>query len=118
MTKRDRIKAKFGGRCAYCGKELGHSFDIDHVEPIWRGRMPEEYQNHSEDNLFPACCRCNRRKSVLSLEEFRSELVKQVERVRRDSSGFRLAEDFGLVRATGAQVRFWFEEYQSEEAVS
>lgn len=118
MTKRERIKAKFGGRCAYCGKKLGQTFHVDHVKPVWRGRMPEEWQDHSENNLFPACPRCNRRKSVLDLEDFRTEMGKQVDRLRRDSAAFRLAEDFGLVKATGVQVRFWFEEYQGVEDAS
>ena len=45
----------------------------------------------------------------MPLEEFRAELASQVERLRRDSAAFRMAERHGLVAATGSTVVFWFE---------
>lgn len=35
-SERESIRSMFGGRCAYCGKKLGKSFHVDHVEPMMR----------------------------------------------------------------------------------
>ncbi|MFA5387400.1 MAG: HNH endonuclease [Candidatus Paceibacterota bacterium] len=108
---RGRIRMKFGGHCAYCGVEIGEVFHVDHVEPLYRGWRDKPANAGDDDiaNLFPSCARCNLRKNVLTVEEFRHEISMQVSRVRSKSSGFRLAEDFGLIQETGEQVRFYFE---------
>ena len=38
MTKKQRQEVfdKFGGRCAYCGCELGKGWHLDHIEPVCR----------------------------------------------------------------------------------
>ena len=38
LTKkqRDILRNKYGGRCAYCGCELGKTFHADHLEPVER----------------------------------------------------------------------------------
>lgn len=49
MKERDRIKAKFGGRCAYCGEVLpDKGWHVDHAEPVGRifKRNPD-YMEHS-----------------------------------------------------------------------
>lgn len=110
---RNQVHQKYGGRCAYCGEPLHiKCMQIDHIEPIRRGLMqlPEEIERLSHiNNLNPACASCNHRKRTHSLEEFREEIAAQVERLRRDSNQFKLAERFGLVEATGKPVIFWFE---------
>ncbi|UTY30503.1 HNH endonuclease [Treponema putidum] len=60
-TEREKIKNIFGGKCAYCGKELGDKFHIDHI------REGEDVK----DNLVPVCARCNLQKGSSSLEHFR-----------------------------------------------
>ena len=118
MNKSDRemIRNMFGGKCAYCGKHID-KFEIDHVKPIYRDReeKPEHSGKDETDNCFPACKRCNRWKATLSVEMFREELSKQVERLRRDSAPFRLAEDYGLIVEDRSfkPVVFWFENYKS-----
>jgi 5-methylcytosine-specific restriction endonuclease McrA len=109
LARRDRIKSKFGGKCAYCGCELGKTFHVDHIVPIYRGVKTPRAGHDTEENMHPACPRCNRRKNVLGIEEFRAEIAEQVNRLRRDSSAFRIAEDFGMVEATESPVVFWFE---------
>lgn len=110
---RDRIHQKYGGRCAYCGGEITlKQMQVDHMKPIYRGNPtvnPAYRGTDTIDNMMPACAPCNRWKSVLPLEEFRAELAAQVERLRRDSAAFRMAERHGLVAATGSPVVFWFE---------
>jgi 5-methylcytosine-specific restriction endonuclease McrA len=115
---RPKVHAKYGGRCAYCG-DLLHikCMQIDHIEPIRRGLMqlPEEIERLSQiDNLNPACASCNHRKRTHPLEEFRAEIAAQVDRLRRDSNQFKLAERFGLVMATGKPVVFYFEKQISD----
>jgi hypothetical protein len=117
---RDKLRNLFGGKCAYCGKLLDKVFHADHVAPIYRGWPGEiKPQRAGEDifsNLFPSCPRCNIRKGVFTVEEFREEIMLQSERMRRDSSAFRLAEDFGIIKETGNPVVFWFEKYKKDNA--
>ncbi len=114
--EREKIRNMFDGKCAYCGKNLEKIFHVDHVEPIYRGRKekPCHSGTDTEDNYFPACPRCNRWKATLSVEMFRDELSKQVERLRRDSASFRLAEDYGLIveDRSFTPIVFLFENYK------
>lgn len=48
------LVARFGGLCAYCGKE--RKLTLEHVVPISRGGL------HAPDNIVPACGSCNYRK--------------------------------------------------------
>lgn len=113
---RKQLRELFGGKCAYCGKPLGKVFHADHVAPIYRGwtgsTRPKRAGEDVEENLFPACPRCNIRKSTLTVEYFRREIAMQIQRLRRDSSAFSLAEDFGIIEETGKPVVFWFEKYR------
>ena len=117
-TQRETIRAKFGGKCAYCGKPLPtKGWHADHVIRVLRGWSIEDREKAKAGpdeiaNLFPSCARCNLRKSGLTLQEFRSEIEAQVKRLRRDSAAFVLAEDFGQVVADPPiPVQFWFETY-------
>jgi hypothetical protein len=106
---RAEIHAKYNGRCAYCGREIPLTgFHVDHLTPVYRGMMGWQ-ERDKEAVKMPSCGRCNRWKSVHSLEQFRAEIEAQIERIRRDSAGFRLAEDFGLIQPTNSGVTFFFE---------
>ena len=112
MIDRDKIKQMFGGRCAYCGNKLQKTFHIDHVKPIFRGVIQTNLSNRggdTVDNMFPSCPRCNQWKSTMSIEQFRTEIQKKFEWLRKTSAGFRMAEDFGLIVDTGRSVEFYFE---------
>jgi ribonuclease BN (tRNA processing enzyme) len=109
MITRSEIYAKYGGCCAYCGREISlKNFHVDHLVPIYRGTRGWQERDKAAIKM-PACARCNRWKSVHSLEQFRAEIGAQVDRVRRDSAGFRLAEDFGLILGSYYPVEFFFE---------
>ena len=111
---REKIRNMFDGCCAYCGKPLDKTFHIDHIEPLFRGwkNKPDRAGEDTENNMFPACPRCNRWKATMTIERFRNEISKQAERLRRDSPGFRLAEDFMLIsEMKHHKVVFWFEKY-------
>ncbi|PKM17454.1 MAG: HNH endonuclease [Gammaproteobacteria bacterium HGW-Gammaproteobacteria-15] len=120
LTKKQReaLKPMFGGRCAYCGCKLGSKWHADHVEAIYRGYDTPTglMRPHNErlDNYFPACVPCNLFKTTFSVDEFRMEISKQVERGRKSSVNFRTAERFGLIQEVQKPVVFWFEKYQQK----
>lgn len=114
---REQVRNKYGGHCAYCGKRLTDTFHVDHIKPLYRDRVPREFIKKDLleiGNLNPACRRCNNYKTVLSLEDFREQLSRQVERARSKSLNFRLAEDFGLIVETHAGVVFYFEKAEGK----
>lgn len=115
---RQSVYQKYDGHCAYCGKEITlKQMQVDHIIPLYRKYPNHEIEQygkkrgtHNLDNLNPSCARCNRWKSDFTLEQFRNEISLQVERLRRDSSAFRMAEDFGLIKSMwGSKVVFHFE---------
>lgn len=97
MTKRDRIFAKYGGKCAYTGKPLGDDWQVDHMfskadiyyqahkRVIESGLIPKMYEKelrravkekaNSDENLFPALRIVNHYKRSLDLEGFRSRMM-------------------------------------------
>jgi 5-methylcytosine-specific restriction endonuclease McrA len=111
---------KYGKKCAYCGVDLEYKkMQVDHIEPKFRGSTDEEVKNYNrtkgEDglsNLNPSCARCNRWKSTYTLEQFREEISKQCERLKRDSNQYRMAMDYGLIKETSKDVLFFFERFQ------
>ena len=101
---RKQVYQKFDGRCAYCGYEITQGqMQVDHIHP--------KALNGSDDmeNLNPACHPCNNYKVTFSIEELRRQIGRQVERARRYSVNFRLAERYGLIELTGSPVVFYFE---------
>jgi len=70
-SKRNRILARDGNRCQYCGTK-GTAFDltVDHILPVSRGGTT------SPENLVAACYACNQRKGSRTPEEARMPLLK------------------------------------------
>lgn len=126
--EREELKQKYGCRCAYCGCLLGEKWHLDHIEPVVRhSKYDREKQkfvstgqlgipdNDCLANLTPACVPCNIDKGSNSLEGWRAYLHERiVEGLRRNSSTFRHAERFGMVRIEIAPLVFWFERYKAE----
>ncbi|EAQ6131214.1 HNH endonuclease [Salmonella enterica] len=131
--QRERLRMKFGGRCAYCGCVLPEKgWHADHVQAVLR--KSERCMKAAEkgifrlkttgevfrpevdcpENLFPSCASCNLLKTTYSLEMFRKQVSLQVERGRRSSVNFRTAERFGLISVLNKPVVFWFEQYEGE----
>ncbi|EME5117586.1 HNH endonuclease [Salmonella enterica] len=136
LTKkqRERLRMKFGGRCAYCGCVLPEKgWHADHVQAVLRKSercmkaaekgifrlktTGEVFRPEADcpENIFPSCAPCNLLKTTYSLEMFRKQVSLQVERGRRSSVNFRTAERFGLVEVVEKPVVFWFEQYQGKE---
>ena len=121
-SQRAELREKFGGRCAYCGQELGQKWHADHLEPVQRrskwDREKERLvatgecyapEHNNLENLMPACPACNIDKSVLSLEEWREKLQRATDVLTRNSTTYRHAVRFGLLWETGNPVVFYFE---------
>jgi len=134
-AQRNEIKLKFGGKCSYCGCDLPEKgWHVDHAEPVIRksewqstGTFTGKFvntgeafrpENHSFENLMPACAPCNLYKSSMNIEGLRYEIALQVERARKSSLNFRLAEKFGLVTVTEAPIVFHFERYAGRAALA
>lgn len=69
MKKRDKVKEKFGGRCAYCGSLLEHDWQVDHKISLmyWSyGKQQGDVQDMA--NLVPACRICNHYKRSKMVE--------------------------------------------------
>lgn len=119
---RRMVYQKYEGHCAYCGKDIEfNQMQVDHIVPLSRGFTDEEIERYGKergtddiDNLNPACARCNRWKSNLTLEQFRKEIDLQVKRLRRDSAAFRMAEDFKLIKDGRIGPIFYFQAYGND----
>lgn len=126
--KREAIRMMFGGKCAYCGRELSGKWHVDHVEPVSRNghwvrgkwiqdgtvRKPE---NHREDNLWPACVKCNILKSDANIERFRTNLsyfAKSIPTIRTYSHVHHLMR-FEKLTIDQTPVVFWFEKYDPDK---
>ena len=121
-SQRSALLQTFGGRCAYCGQELGPRWHADHFEPVQRQSAWDSKkkrlvatgecgaaEHDNLENLMPACPACNIDKSVLSLEEWREKLQRATGVLSRNSPTYRHAVRFGLVQETNAKVTFYFE---------
>jgi len=118
---RSDVHQKYDGHCAYCGVTITiKQMQVDHIIPrrlfskehdcfIIRARKFTDYGLNDFRNLAPSCALCNNFKSGMSLEQFRSELSKQPERLRRYRNQFKLAERFGLVVVIDQPIVFFFE---------
>ena len=101
---RQQVLDKCGGRCAYCGNEITlKAMQVDHVQAKRRDGKDDI------DNFLPACRSCNATKATYTVEEFRVRLWFDVDRIRRDSSKFRILERFGLIEATQRPIVFYYE---------
>ncbi|WP_047219093.1 HNH endonuclease [Delftia lacustris] len=126
-SQRAALREKFGGRCAYCGEELGDRWHADHIEYVERelvfvpgkgvvstGRMLRPERDTLE-NLNPACAPCNLDKHSLTLEAWRALMQRSNEVLMRDVSTFRRAVRYGLVELKATPIVFYFERAQAQQ---
>lgn len=115
---RAAIHQKYGQRCSYCGCEISlKQMHVDHIVPVRRWleiRGPGDFELNDIRNLNPSCGPCNRWKSTFMIEEFRSEIAEQVNRLRKYSAAFRMAERYEMIEAKEGEIFFWFEKYGKE----
>ena len=122
-TKRqkDVLRAKFDGRCAYCGCLLD-KMHADHLEPVirlhtdaWGKPLPTaekrfmKPERNTVANMMPSCGPCNLHKGGYTLEHWRRHIERSAEIVRKQTSTFRAGERFGVITVTEKPIRFYFE---------
>jgi len=104
---------KSNGYCWYCGCNLPEKgWHADHFKPLLRncGKDGDLYpERDTLNNYVPSCAPCNLFKATWSLEQFREQISLQIERARKSSKNFRVAEKFGLIEIVKKPVVFWFE---------
>lgn len=126
-SQRAALREKFGGRCAYCGEELGDRWHADHIEPVVRNdwfkragfpvethRPPDYPERDTLENMNPACAPCNLDKHSLTLENWRALMQRSNEVLMRDVSTFRRAVRYGLVELKATPIVFYFERAQAQ----
>ena len=108
-AQREVLWAMFGGRCAYCGRDLPARWHADHVEPVVRveGVMLHPQRNRP-DNFMPACPPCNIDKHAMTPEAWKKWLATRLAALEK-TPGFRLLASLGLIQATGAPIVFHYE---------
>jgi len=107
-SQRAALREKFGGRCAYCGEELGDRWHADHKGVVTTGRVLRPERDTLE-NMNPACAPCNLDKHSLTLEAWRALMQRSNEVLMRDVSTFRRAVRYGLVEMKAMPIVFYFE---------
>jgi len=120
---RRKVWEKYGGHCAYCGEEITvKSMQVDHIWPKRLAHWQKELDPNREENLNPACRKCNNFKTGMvidpvmypGLADFRDEIKMQVSRLRKVSQ-FDRALRFGLVTITENPVQFYFEKIKTRQ---
>lgn len=118
-AQREALRTKFGGKCAYCGCDLGRSMHADHLEAVIR--VPPSPWNdltktimlkperNTVANMMPACAPCNLHKGGYSLEGWRDILQRSAAIVAKQTSTFRAGERFGVIAVSDRPVVFHFE---------
>lgn len=105
---RQAVFEMFGGRCAYCGRELtsgpkgDSAYQADHLHPKYLGG------SDGIENRVPACRLCNYYKRTLSVEQFREQLALIPGRLERQAN-YRLAVAHGLIIPVGKTPTFLLE---------
>lgn len=106
---RQVVLDKYGGHCAYCGKEIDlKSLRVDHIEPFYLGGKDELA------NFNPSCCDCNFYKSTFSVEDFRKNLMSLHERIMKPFIS-RLGADYGIVQIKPFDGQFYFEKEMTND---
>lgn len=112
-TVRYAVYKKFGGRCAYCGREIAYKdMQVDHFMPLRAWGM-EDAGNDDFSNLMPSCRMCNHYKRANSLETFRS-YIEEIPRKLRDNYIYKVGVAYGNIIENEKPIVFYFEHEVSE----
>lgn len=106
MNKSTRLKVyeKFGGRCAYCGKQIElKEMQVDHIVPLRLGGAD------SFENYNPACRLCNHYKRATSLDVWRSVFLGGLIKRIRNIYIVKVAERYGMITFHEWDRKFYFE---------
>lgn len=113
-TKRLQVYNKYGGRCAYCGREIEYKdMQVDHIVPQ-RLCIDKKVADQIE-NLNPSCRKCNHYKRARSIERYR-ELILKLHTKIRDIYLCEVAENYGVIKIEPWDGKFYFEKILRKEA--
>ena len=103
---RQTVYEKYGGRCAYCGREIAYKdMQVDHFKPK---RGWEESGSDDISNLMPSCRMCNHYKRANSLETFRF-YIQEIPRKLRMNYIYKVGLVYGNVLENEKPIKFYFE---------
>jgi len=113
---RNRVYAKYGGRCAYCGREIKYKdMQIDHETSkahakyyINLFKQEQQFNPDSFDNLQPSCRSCNHYKRDRDLEGFR-DLITTVHKRIAKLYIVNVGINFDIVKIKPFEGKFYFE---------
>lgn len=101
---RKAVYNKYGGRCAYCGREIEYKdMQVDHLIPQRNGGTD------AIDNLMPSCRTCNHYKRAESLESFRKMVSTIPQKLGEREYIFKVGMAYGFWDAESKEVVFFFE---------
>lgn len=127
MTKRERIKQKYNGRCAYSGTLLEDDWQIDHFNPIIRGMfgLKPLFPDETDSNLVPCQKAINHYKGAYDSEGLRALLLtlhkrikhtpRTPQRIKAKEYLLNVANYFGITPDTPWHGQFYFEIFNKEE---
>lgn len=105
---REVVYKKYGGRCAYCGKEIAYKdMQVDHFQPM-RTCGTEKHKSNDISNLMPSCRMCNHYKRAHSLETFRSYIAEIPRKLQNDYI-YKIGVAYGNVIENEKPIVFFFE---------
>ena len=120
--ERELIYNKYNGHCAYCGYELQKGWHVDELKPVQRNfkwnkdktkYVHDGTYEHPErlniNNQMPSCPSCNINKHSMPIERFREFIAGFIKSLNRDSTQYKIAKRYGLIKETGNPVVFFFE---------
>ena len=120
--KREIVRNKFNGLCAYTGNALDEKWQVDHVLPKYRFEILSKDGANDLENLLPCIAIVNHYKRGYDLEQFReymntfhlrlaklpkkTKLPKTLKRVEYMN---KIANLFGITKETPFDGMFYFE---------
>lgn len=111
---REVVYQKYGGRCAYCGKEISYKdMQVDHFKPL-RSWETKDKNANDISNLMPACRMCNHYKRANSLEVFR-RYISEIPRKLRNDYIYKIGVAYGNVIENEKLIEFFFERVEKEQ---
>lgn len=111
---RESVYAKYGGKCAYCGRKIAYKdMQVDHFLPLRAWGIEDEGTNDIS-NLMPSCRICNHYKRANSLETFRRYIQEIPKKLREQNYIYKVGIVYGNVVENEKPIEFYFERYVRE----
>lgn len=112
-AKREAVYRKYGGHCAYCGREIAYKdMQVDHLQPL-RAWNEDDARIDDISNLMPACRMCNHYKRANQLGTFRRN-IEEILRKLRENYIYKVGVAYGEVVEKEHPVEFYFEKQEKE----